>query len=471
VRAVLPRWHYLYFLLAAFDVLTVCVALYFTHALMDIYVDSVAVNQVWAERVATFTRLGQLAAAANAPGNDIFLSGDVDAELERMAAAATAFHAQLARVRHELEVELPPAEAAPLLERLDTVARNMKSMTGEARLTFVRFRDHDTLGASVRMASMDRRFAEVNRVLGELREGVAQRQQRNFSRQLAAAADEQKHVFLLGGLLVLMVAGATFYGHRTALQAQSYAAERLSQSRELAASNARLQAETREKMVAIDALREANDRLQTLFKRTLELHERKEQHIARELHEEVSQTLASLKLHLGRTPTLSAAGSLAEDALHRLRDLAQDLTPHGMEVIGLAAVLPAHLREWTRGSGLDVRFADKLRLRPPFRVENAAYRVAQEAVSNVVRHAKARCLSVELSGSAEALQLRIVDDGQGFDPQAVRGRPMLGMALMEQRTTMVGGTLELRSSPGAGTAVVASFPLPHQMDWIRAAGL
>jgi len=346
----------------------------------------------------------------------------------------------------------------------------MKSMTGEARLTFVRFRNNDTLGASVRMASMDRRYAEVNRVLGELRESVAQRQQLNFSRQLAAAAAEQKHVFLLGALLVLMVAGATFYGHRTALQAQSYAAERLAQSRELAASNERLQAETRQKMVAIDALREANDRLQSLFKRTLELYERKEQHIARELHEEISQTLASLKLHLSRTPTLSAAGNLAENALHRLRDLAHDLTPHGMEVIGLAAVLPAHLREWTRGSGLDVRFADKLRLRPPFRVENAAYRVAQEAVSNVVRHAKARRLSVELCGSAEELQLRVVDDGQGFDPQAARGRAMLGMALMEQRTTMVGGTLELRSSPGAGTVVLAIFPLPHQMDWIRAAG-
>jgi signal transduction histidine kinase len=338
---------------------------------------------------------------------------------------------------------------------------------------FTNVKENHPVAAGARMATMDRRFAEVNHALTELRESAAGSQQRSFARQLAAASAEAKHVYLVAALLLLMVGGACLYGHRLARQVQSDAVERARQSRELEASNERLQAETRRKVLALEALRQANEKLQSLFKRTLELQEQKQQHIARELHEDVSQTLASLKMQLSapRTgaPALRAAG-LAEDALHRLRDLAHDLTPHGMEHVGLPAVLRAHLDEWTRGSRLRVGFVDRVRVRPPFRIEHAAYREAQEAVANVLRHAAARSLLVELRGSAEELQLRVVDDGSGFDLQAARSRASLGMALMEQRTAMVGGTIEIRSAPGEGSSVIVTFPLQQQMDWMRDAG-
>ena len=463
--------HYVYFALAAFDVLTAGVGVYFSHALMTIYVDSVAVGQAWAGRVSAFSHLGELAAAANSPANDVFLTADVETEMRRMTTAAAAFHAQLRKARAEVETDLDPSEAEPLLEKLDAVAQAMKDMTGEARLTFVHFEKGQPIAASANMASMDRRYAELNRALAELRENVATTQQRHFERQLTAAAKQEKYLYLSGALLLLMVAGATLYGHRLAKQVRSDAAERERQSREVAVSNDRLQAETRQKMLALEVLQKANDKLQSLFNRTLERQEQKRRHIARELHEEVSQTLATLKLHLSttRAPALRAAGDLAEDALHRLRDLAHDLTPHGMELVGLAPVLRTHLGEWTRGSAVRVRFADRVRVRPPFRIEQAAYRVAQEAVANTVRHAEARRVLVEVRGSANELQLRIVDDGRGFDVQAVRRQASLGLALMEQRAAMVGGTLEVRSAPGEGTSVLATFPLQRQIDWLDSA--
>jgi signal transduction histidine kinase len=283
---------------------------------------------------------------------------------------------------------------------------------------------------------------------------------------MAAAETQEKYEYLIGTLVLLMVAGATFYGHRMAKQAQSDAAERERQSAELEASNRRLHAETQQRLLALHALHETNERLQSLFKRTLEAEEQQRRHVARELHEEVSQMLASLKMRL--SVRQADVESLADSALDRLQDLVQDLAPHGMDLVGLAAVLPVHLQEWTRQSGLRVHFSEQLAGRPAFRIENAAYRVAQEAVSNVTRHANARNLRVELTSSAQELRLLVADDGRGFNPQAARKHAAFGLALMEQRIAMLGGSLEIRSKLGAGTGVLATFPLQQQIDWVGA---
>lgn len=464
--------HYIYFLLAAFDILTVCVGMYFNHSMTSIYVESVTANQTWAERVAQFSRFGQLAAAANAPGNDVFGSGDVRGELARMNSATGAFQRQFWKVRKELQVDLPPHEAGPLLAKLDAVAHAMEDMTGEARLIFVHFRADQPMIAGARMATMDRKYAQVHRAIDELRASVTVSQRQRFDRQMAAAATQEKYQYLIGALVLLMVGAATLYGHRMAKQAQCDAAERERQSAQLEASNRRLLGETAQTQIALRALQETNGRLQSLFKRTLETEERQRQHIARELHEEVSQMLASLKMRLGAldkkklVPLLKGAGSLADSALHRLQDLVHDLTPHGMDLVGLAAVLPVHLREWTRHSGLKVHFTERLRARAPFRIESAAYRVAQEAVSNAIRHARARNLRVDLRSTDHELQLRVSDDGAGFDAQSARRHSSLGLALMEQRTTALGGRLEIRSTPARGTTVLAAFPLQQQIDWV-----
>ena len=89
-----PKWHYLYFVLAALDLIAVSAGLYLSHSIMRIYVQSVEANQTWAERVSAYSNLGELAAAVNAPGNDVFDSREVDIESSRMQAAREIFDAK-----------------------------------------------------------------------------------------------------------------------------------------------------------------------------------------------------------------------------------------------------------------------------------------------------------------------------------------------------------------------------------------
>jgi signal transduction histidine kinase len=482
-----PKWHYLYFVLAALDLIAVSAGLYLSHSIMSIYVHSVEANQTWAERVYAYSNLGELAAAVNAPGNDVFDSRDVGLESERMQSAKTVFDAKFAALRAELTTNLGPSEAVPLLARLDAVGHAMEAMLAEARLIFSYFRAGHPDRAGERMATMDRRYAVLNSALAELRHSVAHVQQKNFEHQTALAARQQQYEYIIGGLILLMVAGATFYGHRMARQIQSDFAEKerllriaegqgrlRKRSSELKRSNTRLHAEIQQRLLALKTLNETNQQLKAVFKTTLDSQEAERREIARELHEDVAQLLGALKMRLSALevspslrevvePQVKDAGSIAASAITRVQSLVRDLTPHGMDSIGLVGVLRVHLEEWTQGSGLEIRFSENLEgARAPSRIESAAYRIAKEAVSNVVRHARAATLEVELLQAKGYLHMHIVDDGVGFDTGSARrqgaGEPT-GLALMEQRVTVLGGKFELNSASGRGTAVKASFPI------------
>jgi two-component system, NarL family, sensor histidine kinase UhpB len=310
-------------------------------------------------------------------------------------------------------------------------------------------------------------------------------QQRNFERQTAAASRQRDFEYLIGALILIMVGGATFYGHRMARQIQSDFSEKerllriadghgrlRKRSSELKRSNARLHAEIQQRLDALKTLHDANQQLKSLFKTTLDSQEAERREIARELHEEVAQLLAALKLRLGSleaSPSVKKPGepqamdarSIATSAIVKLQNVVRDLTPHGMDSIGLVGVLQAHLEEWTEGTGLEIRFSESLDgARPPLRIETAAYRIAKEAVANIVRHASAGSVQVELRQVRGHLHMHIVDDGVGFDTRAARhaGEKTGGLTLMEQRATVLGGKLEVSSAPG-GTAVRASFPI------------
>jgi signal transduction histidine kinase len=481
-----PKWHYLYFVLAALDLIAVSAGLYLSHSIMSIYMRSVDTNQTWAERVFAYSHLGELAAAVNAPGNDVFDSRDVDVETARMQTAKHVFDAKFAALRGELNANLAPGEAAPLIARLDAVGVAMDAMLTEARLIFSFFRASQPDRAGERMATMDRRYAILNSALADLRHSVALVQQKNFEQQMAAAARQRDYEYIIGALILLMVGGATFYGHRMARQIQSDFAEKerllriadgqgrlRKRSSKLKQSNQRLHAEIQQRLAALKRLNDTNQQLKVLCKTTLDSQEAERREIARELHEDVAQLLGALKMRLSALelspsvresmePQVKDAGSIAASAIVRLQSLVRDLTPHGMDSIGLAGVLRIHLEEWTEGSGLEIRFSDNLEgARPPYRIESAAYRIAKEAVGNVVRHARASTLEVELLHAKGFLHMHIVDDGAGFDPASMRqpAEKATGLALMEQRTSILGGKLEVTSAPGRGTSVKASFPI------------
>lgn len=215
-----------YYLLAAFDVLTVSASLYLNHRIMRTYGDSVAANQEWAQRMADYSALGRLAEAVNAPGNDVFHSHRVVNESPRMETALVDFRSRLTELRNNLSVNVSPVEADALLECMSAIEREMDEMVTEARTIFAHFEAGRSLEAGEPMATMDRKYGRMLAAQRELMARVAAIQGRHFTEQTAAARTLQNFEFIFAGLILVMVAGATMYGRRIFKQAARDATER-----------------------------------------------------------------------------------------------------------------------------------------------------------------------------------------------------------------------------------------------------
>jgi len=198
--------------------------------------------------------------------------------------------------------------------------------------------------------------------------------------------------------------------------------------------------------------------------------EQERSRLARELHDDITQRLARLAIDVGRFELGHAETSPAETA-RELREglvqLSEDvhalsyrLHPSILEDLGLAEALRAEAERFTRKEAI----AAEVKLHElPGQIPNGAalglLRVAQEALRNVARHAKARRVEVSLRGLDGGLQMGVQDDGVGFDPNQRRRRPSLGLTSMRERVHLLGGELNLESAPGHGTTVVAWVPL------------
>ena len=223
---------------------------------------------------------------------------------------------------------------------------------------------------------------------------------------------------------------------------------------------------------AMDQLATARERLQRLSRRLLEVQEAERKHLARELHDDIGQGLTALKLNLealqrGRDGAALAARvqealETTRHTIERVRQLSLNLRPLQLDDLGLAAALRSHL---DRQAALG-RFAPHFEMqevpaRMPAEVETACFRVAQEAINNIVRHAKAGNVWLRLSVTGERLALSVRDDGAGFDVEAAQRRAASGASLgvvgMEERVALAGGNFQIQSAPGQGTVVVASF--------------
>jgi signal transduction histidine kinase len=207
------RWHVVYYLLAAFDVLTVTASLVLSFRLLEIYQRSVTDNQEWAGHLDEYAELQRLAAAVNSPGNDVFESHDAGAERERLDAARAAFARSLELLRRHV-VEAHRSDAPPLLRRFDTVEAAMAEMSAEAGITLDEFARGGPEPAGRRMATMDRRFSGVLGALQELRGDVRAVQLRLFQAQTAAAVRLQRYEVVIAVLIAVMVAAAILYGRR-----------------------------------------------------------------------------------------------------------------------------------------------------------------------------------------------------------------------------------------------------------------
>ncbi|HEX6202540.1 MAG TPA: GAF domain-containing sensor histidine kinase [Thermoanaerobaculia bacterium] len=222
-----------------------------------------------------------------------------------------------------------------------------------------------------------------------------------------------------------------------------------------------------ENAVLYQQMEASKARLRWLSRRLVEAQERERRHVARELHDEAGQALASLRFGLRLLEReVAEGGDVGEhvtgllrttdaviDGLHRL---AADLRPASLDHLGLDAALRQHARAMAATHGLHVRFKARgfTGERLPPVVETALFRVVQEAVTNVVRHARARRVDVLLEHRGDRVLAMVEDDGIGFDPDRAQSGEHFGLVGLRERAEALDGSLTVESAPGAGTTVV-----------------
>jgi signal transduction histidine kinase len=204
-------------------------------------------------------------------------------------------------------------------------------------------------------------------------------------------------------------------------------------------------------------------------RRVVEAQELERARLARELHDETGQALTSILLGLkaleDRIDTdegRGAAAALRELVVSTLQDvrrLAVELRPSALDDFGLVPALERLRDTVVEQSGLDVDVQSQLRVeRLPVEIETALYRIVQEALTNVAKHADAKRVTILLTQRGNSASLLVQDDGSGFDPEDVRDGG-LGLIGMRERVSLLGGRLTVESTEGAGTMVSAEVPV------------
>jgi len=228
-------------------------------------------------------------------------------------------------------------------------------------------------------------------------------------------------------------------------------------------------ADITERKRAEGELRRSLSRQRELSRRLLEVETEERRNISRELHDRVGQNLAALGLDLemvrGRLPQdslravearLNDARNLLEATSRHVRDVMAELRPAALDDYGLVAALRNHAEEFAKRHGVAVTVReDGSVARLALAVETEMFRIAQEALHNTAKHARAGRVDVVLSEANGRVTLSIADDGTGFDPaQPRQGAQSWGMTTMRERAESVGARLEVESSPGKGTRVI-----------------
>jgi len=228
------------------------------------------------------------------------------------------------------------------------------------------------------------------------------------------------------------------------------------------------------------ALRESHADLQRLIESQNSVQEDERKRIARELHDDLQQTLASIAINVAAigerlppdaaaaVPVLAEVGQLATAAIESTRRIVNDLRPQILEDLGLVPALEVMADQFERHSGiscqleLDADAGDRVLAAPA--VTTCLYRVAQESLNNVAKHAWASLVRIRLTGNADgSVALRITDDGQGIDAKDRRKLDSFGLLGMQERVRAVGGRLRVESRPGDGTTVEVVVPLVGAM--------
>jgi len=206
------------------------------------------------------------------------------------------------------------------------------------------------------------------------------------------------------------------------------------------------------------------------LRRVVEAQELERRRLARELHDETGQALTSILLGLrgleearegDRREAVAGLRELVVATLQDVRNLAVELRPKALDDFGLVAALDRLTTGFSEQTGiavdLEARLGDE---RLPGEIETALYRIVQEALTNIVKHARAQRVSILVVRKPASVAVVIEDDGTGFSQPEATDRGGLGLVGMRERVRLLDGRFEIESSPGAGTAIVAEVPAP-----------
>jgi len=225
-----------------------------------------------------------------------------------------------------------------------------------------------------------------------------------------------------------------------------------------------------------DEIRASREQLRTLTHRLVAVQEEERRSLSRELHDRAGQSMTTLKIKMALLqreseglPAVQAGvdelRGIADGVMEELHQLAVSLRPSSLDRLGLVPALQQCFAAYEKQNDIEVDFMatglDQGRL--PDEVETALYRITQESLTNIARHAQARHVGVVLQSRGDVLSLVIEDDGRGFDVDAAARGGRLGLVGMRERAEMLGGTVTIESSPGAGTTIFVEVPLESQI--------
>ncbi len=249
--------------------------------------------------------------------------------------------------------------------------------------------------------------------------------------------------------------------------------------------NQELRTEIAERERAEEQLRTSLDQLRALAARLQSVREEERTSIAREIHDELGQGCTAIKMDLaliGRRLTkrqtklrakVDSAMQLADDMIGTLRKIASQLRPRTLDDLGLSAALEAQAQEFESRTGILCSVTlpqEPLVLDAD--ISTAVFRIFQESLTNVARHAHATRVEARLERQNNRITFQVSDNGEGFDPEKAKANKSLGLVGMQERAFLLNGDLKIAGVPGAGTTMTLTIPLAQQVtgEKIRNAG-
>src|SRR6266581_181103 len=234
-----------------------------------------------------------------------------------------------------------------------------------------------------------------------------------------------------------------------------------------------IQRDVTDRILAVEQLEQSRAELRALAARLQATREEERTRIAREIHDELGQALTALKLDVAwlesrrsRNSGVFRLGDVSltdriDETMQIVRRIASELRPSVLDQLGLEAAIESLVRETTQRTGIAVIFHADDFPRLPDEIASHAYRIIQEALTNVSRHSKATRVDVSVRRVGGVIILGFEDNGVGFTPQSLSGLRSLGLVGIRERALACGGTLMIRGEPGQGTGIAVTIPVAN----------